>query len=360
MSSTARNVATASNGDVAQAASTAFPGGNAVDAVVTGVFAAAAVSPSVLLGPVQILVGGAGTGLRAIDGRTRQPGLGVPRPRGFRDEDPVPDAARVGVPALPSALAAALATCGSQTLSRVMTPALELARGSAARRAFLKRLSQRGPGYLCEDAIAEELLAAAGRVAGGVLTLEDLQAVRPTIDVLEPSSFFGVPAVFAPWAAAALEGRVDSLDDASNVQLVAAADDRGVVAIACYEVRSQCVVIDELGLEAPPTAAPVLRGQSRVKPGEPRAAAAPIALVASEGSIDIALGFSGVGNAELMLAQLLRRIASAETLDAAIRAPRASHEGTGDEASPFATNVGLALGVLRSKRSVRVLSDPRR
>jgi hypothetical protein len=360
VNSTARNVATASNGDVAQAAATAFPQGNAVDAVVTGVFAAAALSPSVLLGPVQLLVGGAGTGLRAIDGRTRQPGLGVPRPRGFRDEDPVPIAARVGVPALPSALAAALATCGSATLARVLGPAVELARVSTARRAFLKRLSQRGPSYLADETVAVELIALAGRIAGGVLTAEDLEAVRPTIDVCEASSAFGLPSVVIPWAAASFEGLADTPNDASNVHIVAAADDRGVVAIACYEVRSQGVVIDEFGLEAPLTATPVRRGQTRVRPGEACHAAAPIALVASDGLFDTALGLVDIGNAERTLAQLLRHLATSETFEAAIRAPRAPHEGAGHEAAPLASDVGFALGVHRSKRTARVLSDPRR
>src|SRR5580693_5893890 len=95
-------LATASEGSAAEAASAMLVKGNAVDAVVAGVFAAAGAGASVLLGPVQIVFGGAGLGLRAVDGRVRQPGKGAPRPRGFTPEQTVAPAARVGVPALPA------------------------------------------------------------------------------------------------------------------------------------------------------------------------------------------------------------------------------------------------------------------
>src|SRR5579872_6420920 len=95
--------AAASEAHVAHAAREALARGNAVDAVVTGVLVAAAHAAGVLLGPVQVLVGGAGAGLVAVDGRVRQPGLGIPRPRGVVAGADIPAAARVGVPALPAA-----------------------------------------------------------------------------------------------------------------------------------------------------------------------------------------------------------------------------------------------------------------
>jgi len=91
-------VVIASDPEVLAAAEAALVRGNAVDAVAVGVLAAAGLHASVLLGPVQMLIGGAGAGLRAIDGRTRQPGLDNPRPRGFRPEDPIPAS---GLPAFP-------------------------------------------------------------------------------------------------------------------------------------------------------------------------------------------------------------------------------------------------------------------
>ena len=65
----AKSAVAASEGLVADASGALLgKGGNAVDAVVSGVFAAAGAAPGVLLGPVQILWGGAGLGLRAVDG----------------------------------------------------------------------------------------------------------------------------------------------------------------------------------------------------------------------------------------------------------------------------------------------------
>ena len=87
-----------SEAHVAQAARDAMARGNAVDAVVTAVLLAAAESPGVFLGPVQLLIGGAGAGLQAFDGRVRQPGLGIPRPRGVQAGEAVPAPARIGVP----------------------------------------------------------------------------------------------------------------------------------------------------------------------------------------------------------------------------------------------------------------------
>src|SRR5262249_14917578 len=55
--------------------------GTAAEALIAGFLAAAAVRPGVLWSPVQILTAGPGTFARAFDGRARQPGLGLPRPR---------------------------------------------------------------------------------------------------------------------------------------------------------------------------------------------------------------------------------------------------------------------------------------
>src|SRR5581483_10997081 len=85
-----QKAAAATDRYVAAAARDALAQGNAVDAVLTAVLVAAARSPAVFLGSLQVLVGGAGAGLLAIDGRVRQPGAGVPRPRGFVGDGAVP------------------------------------------------------------------------------------------------------------------------------------------------------------------------------------------------------------------------------------------------------------------------------
>ena len=119
--------------------------GNAVDAVVAGLLVAAAAEPTVLLGPVQLLAAGAGAGLLAIDGRVRQPGIGIPRPRGALSGAVIPPTARVGVPAFPAAVATAVAALGKATLLTIAGPAVEQARPlSGERAAVLERFARQG------------------------------------------------------------------------------------------------------------------------------------------------------------------------------------------------------------------------
>ena len=297
----ARALAAGSDAASQAAAMEMFPRGNAVDAVIAGVFAAAAVHASVLLGPVQMLVHGAGIGTRAVDGRVRQPGLGAPRPRGFRPEDAPPAAARVGTPALPAALAAALAAFGSLSLARVLAPALDLAKPlSLARRGVLKHIAERGP-TLAHPKLADDLVRAAGRMAGGALTERDLEAVRPAL-VSSPARALGSHRVVtAPWGAEAVRAPSAAPVDASSVRVLAAVDGKGSLAIACYEVHEQGLVVPELDLVAPSSAAPVLRGKTRAKPGQPASAAAPIALLGTRELLELAVGIADTREAESAL-----------------------------------------------------------
>jgi hypothetical protein len=290
-----RAVATASEGNVAEAATATLGRGNAVDAVVAGVFAAAAASPSVLLGPVQILFGGAGLGLRAVDGRVRQAGKGAPRPRGFTADQMVAPAARVGISALPAALAAAIASSGAMTLNQVLAPAI--AQASGARKDLLRKIAQRGPSVLASEPIAGEIVAVCGRIAGGLVTRDDLDSILPVIVPAEEIALEGAArrAAFIPWREAALARRSEPSLPGAYVHIVAAVDHRGLVAVACYERPEDGVTIEPLGLVAPFAASPVLRSEPRVKPGTPTPTAAPIALVrTSEGAaLDMALAVSG-------------------------------------------------------------------
>ncbi len=283
----ATRAAAASETHVAQAARDALTsGGNAVDAVVAGVLAACALSPGVFLGPIQLLVAGAGAGLIAADGRLRQPGLGGVRPRGALAGAAVPAPARVAVPALPATLATALASFGSRTLRKLATAAIKDARAAGAlpRADVLEAFSRRGAPALGDEAIATALLAVAGRSAGGLLTTDDLGAVRPAIASVVESTLSPKGWLQVPWRAGGL--------DASRVQVVAAADPKGQVCVACYESHEEGLSIPELGLLAPAAAEPVLRGLTRVKPGEPRPAAAPIAIRTRRGLADLALGLA--------------------------------------------------------------------
>ncbi|MBX3211822.1 MAG: hypothetical protein KF850_07305 [Labilithrix sp.] len=345
--------AVASAPEIEAAAEEVLGRGNAIDAVVAGVFAACAVSPGVLLGPVQILVGGAGAGLLAIDGRVRQPGVGAPRPRGFTSAEDIPDAARVGVPWLPAALSVAVATMGSATFNQVVTPAVALAKGTP-RAELLKRIASRGPRALEERPLSEELLAAAGRPSGGLLTVDDLASPQPEVqkasrvalgaehaaraardaasgkaqsrsfaaELARKKNAAGEPEprvlVTFPWThlAAGLPAPPAHAVEVARVRAVAAVDRNATFAIACWDEATDGLFIPELGLRAPFFAEPVRRGQTRIRPGEPRAAAGPVALVGSVAAPELALAAFGATDAYDVLGQALESLAVDERLEA--------------------------------------------
>ncbi len=294
-----------------EAASSMLPRGSAVDAVIAGVFAASAVSKTVFLGPVQILLGGAGMGLLAVDGRLRQPGLSVQRPRGFVTAEEIPPAAYVAVPSLVAALAATRAMANSSTLNQVLAPAIDLAKhASKERHQLFQQIARRGPLALTEEPFSTELIAAAGRLAGGVLTLTDLQEMRPEVIAcgIEQKGDHRVATV--PWR--------DREVASARVELVAAADGHGRVAIACYEAPEEGVPIPALDLFAPLAAAPVRRGETRVRPGEPRPASAPMALLESAGMIEIALGFAHSATAEELLSAVVATFMSGTSAEQSV------------------------------------------
>lgn len=304
----ARAVA-AATADVEAAAAEVLGKGNAVDAVVAGVFAACAASPGVLLGPVQVLVGGSGAGLLAIDGRVRQPGIGAPRPRGFVEGEEIPDAARVGVPWLPAAMSVAIAAAGSVTFAQVLAPAIALAKGTP-----------RGARALEERPLGRELLAAFGRPNGGLLTGDDLASPEPHV---QKATVISLPSpsarrlVLLPWAnvedggPAPPAGRVD----VARARAVVAVDRNATFAIAVWDEATDGPMMDELGLRAPLFAEPVRRGQTRVKPKDVRPAAAPIALVSREAP-EMALAAFGAGDAYDVVRGAIRGLARDERIEA--------------------------------------------
>jgi hypothetical protein len=229
---------------------------------------------------------------------------------------------------MPAALAAAVASSGQSTLAQVMAPGI--AGASGERKRVLKAIASRGPSALLDESIGGELVAACGRVVGGLLTRDDLDDVRPAIVPTAEAPLRGPArrAAFIPWASAGASS--------SRVQIVAAADHRGLLAVACYERGEDGVTVDTLDLLAPATAAPVLRGQPRVKPGQPSPAAAPVALVrtATEGAFDVAIG-----------------IASDSDSEAALRASLDdwSNEANALEPQPSYAGHGTLLGVMRTR-----------
>lgn len=315
----ARAVAAAS-ADVEAAAEELLAKGNAVDAVVAGVFAACAASPGVLLGPVQILIGGAGAGLLAIDGRVRQPGTGAPRPRGFVEGEEIPDAARVGAPWLPAALSVAIATAGTATFAQVLAPAIAAAKGSP-RKDILAKIASRGPRAIEERPMGAELLAVAGRPSGGLLTADDLSSPRPSVQKAASVAFESATrmrrVVMLPWANVEADGPAPPVAsvDVARARAVVAVDRNATFAIAVWDEPTDGIMVEELGLRAPFFAEPVRRGQTRVKPSEPRPAPAPIALVGGDAP-ELALAAFGAADAYDVVRGAVRGLAQDERIEA--------------------------------------------
>jgi len=280
MTRTPKSIAAATQEKVADAANAIVVRGNAVDAVCAGVAMAAALDASVLFGPLHVLVAGPGFGLRCIDGRLRQPGRNAPRPRGFLSSDEVPRAARVAVPALPAALATALSMFGTRTPKDAFGAALDALARKHPRRALLAELAQGGPSVLARAERADAIVAVAGRMAGGTLTVDDLREVRAPAIACDTSR--GV--ALAPFHVRGREGAAIPPGNlrAASCHAVCAADHRGGVAVACYEIADDALAIDALGVLAPLRADPVMRGTRRTDPGAPLACATSVLLAHTE------------------------------------------------------------------------------
>ncbi len=295
----------ASRGEIDAVMAELLSRGNAVDAVVGGAFAAAALDASVLLGPVQMLVGGAAAGLRQVDGRVRQAGAGTQRPRGVRLRDENAPALRVGVPLLPAALSSMSALAGTLSLSRTCAPAVELVKIVNKERAdVIRSLGRGGPNAFLADGIADELVARAGRLAGGLLCREDFDSL-PQVEDARTELLGGRQIARIRWADDTMP---IGARDGSHTEVLAACDDRGIFAIACYEVHTQGLAIDELGLVAPLVAEPVQRHVPWTPPGTPCPSAAPIALIEESGIVQWAAGVGRCAAGEVELDQLVTQL----------------------------------------------------
>ena len=243
-------------------------GGSAVAAVLSGFFAAAGAYSGVLLGPLSVLIAGVGVGARAFDGRLRQPGFGSKRPRGFRDEEPIPPSAYVAVPGAIAAAAVALAYEGERSLGPLIRHGIQRAeRAGADTRAELMRVVRGlGAQAFSDPAFVRPMLHVAGPSEGGLLTSPDFAVVPPDIDVQAVAHPSDEAWFETPWAAEYGEEGPASPD--GNQYVVIAIDSRGVAAAASFLRTREGVAFDAIELTAPRSARPVLRGVTRVGPGE--------------------------------------------------------------------------------------------
>lgn len=264
-------------------------GGDAIGAAVAGFFASAGEDPGVLFGALALLVAQVGVGARAFDGRQRQPGIGLKRPRGLLPEAEIPAAARIAAPTSIAALFVAVRYGPQAAMSRLMAPGIALAKkaGSARRAALLETIQRLGPSALVEAPVARALLHAAGPVEGGMLTEADLRAVC-TVD--HPASVDDAGLARVPWPSQGPQAQIASASELAHwrEQLVrqqglCVQDSRGCFAALCYDRTREGLFVDDLELLLPLNAAPVRRGVPRVTPGAFLDAPARIAIQLGEG-----------------------------------------------------------------------------
>jgi hypothetical protein len=257
------------------------------------------------------------------------------------------------VPWLPATLSVAVATAGTATFAQVLAPALALAKGSP-RHDVLTKIAQRGPRAVEERPLGVELLMLAGRTNGGLLTSDDLSSQRPEVHPASRHVLGGGSAVRAARAAggarttpsrdrntkaamAEAESQAPTrfvyelpwsndegglpiapagLVEIATTRAVAAVDRFGAFAIACWDEGNFGLSIPELGLRAPFFATPVLRGETRVRPGDARPAAAPVALVGTDSGPEFAFAAFGASDAYEVLQGALRSVIVDDRIEA--------------------------------------------
>jgi hypothetical protein len=254
--------------------------GSAVGAVVSGFFIAAGKHPGVLLSPVSLLIGGVGTGGRAFDGRSRQPGLAARRPRGILPGAPIPDAARVAAPTSIAALAVAVAYESNLSLPALIRPGIQAAERASAnqRAAFLGRVAGFGPTAFAESTFSQAVLRRVGPSQGGLFSPSDFEPpdvidVPANEDRLDDSRWFEVP-----WAE--VPASSDSIPATpGHGHAIVAVDPHGRFAALAYRQNEVGLRLPELDLTAPFGAMPVMRGVPRTSPGQRLSSPAPLAIV---------------------------------------------------------------------------------
>lgn len=284
-----RPVSAVGSDSTARDAAQAFldAGGDALGAVVTGFFAAAGDSPGVLFGAVGLIVAQVGMGVRAFDGRQRQPGLGQRRARGLAPGDVVPTAARVAVPGGITALLVALRYARNSSLTKILAPGIALAKkaGCERRAEALDAIARLGPAALASPAISRPLIHLAGPSEGGAIGLSDLEFI-PELD--QPARAEGRRRT-PPWADERLEAAhvpdADWQDEALRQHGLCVNDASGGLAALCYDNALSGLRVDALELVLPLGAIPVRRGLPRIVPGRFLPAPSPLSIELGDGDV---------------------------------------------------------------------------
>jgi gamma-glutamyltranspeptidase/glutathione hydrolase len=163
-------------------------------------------------------------------------------------------------------------------VSRLVKAGIRRARdsGADARAEALERVRSVGAGAISEAAFTRALQHAGGESGGGVLTATDLRSIDHLDAAAETREQGGARWVVAPWAFTDVSDPVP--EELGTGHAVCSVDVRGAFAVLCYRRVRSGISVDELEMDAPPIAVPVLRGITRVAPGMPLPSPAPIAI----------------------------------------------------------------------------------
>jgi hypothetical protein len=268
---------------------------SALEAVLTGFFAAAAAEPGVLFGPLALLAGGTGEGARAYDGRVRQPGLLGKRPRGYLSGQEPPAAARVAVPTGISALAVSTSYHGDVSWAAACRPGISLARqeGAAGRAELLNHVAGLGARALSEASVARAWMSQFGPVQEGQVTAGDLKA-RAGLDLLASADGARLG---LPWPAPS----EPDANQGGKTHAIVAVDARGLFVALTFTALSSPLELAGYQVTVPQCAEPVFRGVSRLAPGTPLGGVLPVWLVREAGAIVRVEAELGAGRARLCL-----------------------------------------------------------
>lgn len=231
-------------------------------------FALAGATPWGLLAPVTLLVAGSGTGVRAVDGRARQPGLGVERPVRYNDDASAPLIARASASATPAAIAMAASMFGRESLVKLATLGARIARkqGARERAALLTRFGSAKAWVLQDRAFLAELAERVPRFEGALLQPADLAIEGADALPCEPTlSLAGVRLALPPWHELAAPSA--SLSPATGPSPATGADPAATSAPTNTD--------DPTSPEAAPGADPAIPGAAAVGSAGPDAAATP-------------------------------------------------------------------------------------
>jgi hypothetical protein len=310
--------AAATSAAAGEAASAALEaGGSAADALIAGFFADAGAHPGVLLAPAVALVAGAGAGARVFDGRSAQPGVGAARPRGFVDDAAIPEGARVATPRALAMLVLLHTYRGRSALTSLARAGVVLAEKASAkeRAALIRNAGSAGMLTLRAPEVLRALLAVGGKVAGGTLTTEDIEDARPAEEEAVSTALeAGATVLTPPFAPPDTHDAHDG-----GAEAIVACDGRGVLAALAYVPARSGIAIPELELTIGREAVPVRRGVTRVSPGTPLPAPAPIALLHRIGGFTAAFALPRRGRVAPASLETLASGLAAEAALAALR-----------------------------------------